>query len=348
MNFLSPRDLRYFLRDILRKLQRPGSNPEKCGRTPISSVVEGHLKNGRAGWRGLVNCGQAPACPVCAYRIAVKQGKKIKLVIDQVESEGGAVGLGTATFPHYLDDALQPLKKVMLKSFTRMMTGPAFLRATEKYGILGWCRSPDYTRGQNGHHPHIHFIYFTRQPLTDAQRVAWEDFLYRRWDRIIYKAIGRHPSVEHGLRLSQGENAGDYINQVTKKGFADELTRSDSKSGRSGNRSIFQIIYDYAESGRAFDKALILEYMAAFRGCRQLTWSKSMKRYRSPEQSDFELVQDEADPPDEIFIRIPARTWIEITRRDPSLPSRMLEVAESLGGAAVTDFLNAYFDGHPP
>ncbi|GAH91707.1 unnamed protein product [marine sediment metagenome] len=136
---------------------------------------------------------------------------------------------------------------------------------------------------------------------------------------------------------------------MTKQGLAEELTGSDRKSGRNGSRSILGIAYDYGKHGLDSDKALILEYFAAMHRSRQLTWSKGFRKlYLPPEQSDIELAQDKDDPQAELICRIPGPVWDEMIRRNPSMPYALLEVAEKSGGLAVAEFLQAFFDSHPP
>ncbi|GAH95538.1 unnamed protein product, partial [marine sediment metagenome] len=327
----------------------PGSNPEKCNKVRIRSDIDLMEKDGNFYLSGFVHCGQIWKCPLCARFVAFRRGKEIQTIIDRVRADRGDVYLLTCTLPHDEGDDLKPLKKAVTKAFGRMLTGPPWKRAKQKYHISGWCRTLEVTHGKNGWHPHIHSLLFTRQPLTDAQRAALQEFLYRRWADYVERSGYRRPTPEHGLTLCHGENAGNYIAKITKQGFAEELTRSDSKAGRNGSRSILQIVDDYGEYGRASDEALIREWFEAMPGSRQLTWSKGFRnRYLPPEQSDFDLAQDKDDPQAELIIRIAGAAWDRLTLQGRHWIPLLLEVAERSGRAGVTAFLNSVLEHIPP
>ncbi|GAI33912.1 unnamed protein product, partial [marine sediment metagenome] len=62
--------------------------------------------------------------------------------------------------------------------------------------------------------------------------------------------------------ISHGESAGNYIAAICKQGLAQEISNAGSKKGRQGSRSIPQIIDDWGEYRRKWDKELLLEWLA--------------------------------------------------------------------------------------
>ncbi len=349
-NKLSDRQLAYYLADILDRFQWPGSNPEKCRRARFQSNLDILKKKDGAVYEfGFIHCGQPWKCPICARQIARRRGKEIQSAIDKCRAAGGQVLLLTGTARHYNRDDLRALKKAVSKAFGRMTSGPPYVRAKKKFGILEYCRTIEVTHGQNGFHPHIHALIFLRQRLTDAQRAALEDFFAERWANIVEHDTDRRPSREHGLTLCDGSNAGNYIAKMTRQGLADELTRSDSKAGRNGSRSFLQVVYDFGEHGRASDEAIIREWFEAMPGTKWITYSRNFKkRYFLPEQSDFDLAQDEDDCQVEKIISIPGPVCDRLTRQGRHWIPALVEVARRSGRAGVTAFLDMLMENLPP
>jgi hypothetical protein len=89
------------------------------------------------------------------------------------------------------------------------------------------------------------------------------------------------------------------------------------------------------------DAELFREYALAFKGARQLTWSRGLKaRFGLDDVDDAELT--EAEPPAEIVAFVHERVVRRLASRK-MLPA-LLEVAEAGGTAAIEAFVMALDD----
>ena len=327
-------------RDTIRSLQRPGSNAQKCGAVRWSDAVQVRLTDGFVWLRGLVHCGRPWACPVCACRIARRRGEELLALIERHRKIDGGVLLMTPTMPHDYGDRLKLTQAVISKSWTKCISGGAWEKIKMELGIQGWCRALEVTHGANGWHPHLHVLFFTARPLTEAQKARLWAFFHKRWSDAIVAAGYRRPSPEHGLCLCDGEGAGEYVTKMTKQGLAQEIGRPDTKKGRAGGRSILQIIEDYRRHHLECDKRLIVEWLASTHGVKQLTWSNGFRkrlaqRYQVAEQLDLDIVQDVKRPADELLGEISGDQWDRLVDFDPSFPRRVVEAAEKSGWPAI-------------
>ena len=337
---LSRKGLRSLLRDTIRSLQRPGSNAQKCGCVRWSEVVQARRTDGFVWLHGLVHCGRPWACPVCACRIARQHGEGLQALIERHRKIDGGVLLMTATMPHDYGDRLKLTQGVIGKSWTKCIAGGAWVKIKKELGIQGWCRALEVTHGGSGWHPHIHVLLFIDQPLPKALRDVLEGFFRKRWDAAVKAAGYRRPSCEHGVRLSDGKGAGEYVTKMTKRGLSQEIGRPDTKKGRAGGRSILQIIEDYRRHRLECDKRLIVEWLASTHGTKQLTWSNGFRkrlaqRYQVAEQLDLDIVRDVRHPADELLGEISGDQWDRLVDFDPSFPRRVVEAAEKSGWPAV-------------
>ncbi|GAH92400.1 unnamed protein product [marine sediment metagenome] len=337
----------------MRKFQK-GVNAQKCGIVPISNTIDIRIKNGHAFSSGLVVCAN-PACPVCAHRIAIKHGEELKIIIAGVVKDGGDVLMGTFTFPHDYGDALAPALKMMSLAYGKIISGRPARRLLKKIGLIASVRVIEVTIGPNGFHPHFHVLYFFDHRLTEAERSLLSDFLYERWADQVVDAGYRQPSPERGLTLSHGENAAHYISKIASEGLADELSKSENKTGRKGSRSFYQLIDDFKKYHRDADARYLAEYSEGLYRKKRQVWSGQNLRnkYLGQVKSDLELAQ-EAEEEEferaETIIKIERPDWSRMIKIDPANEERIYLIAEIRGRAGVIEFLNSIFRGHarPP
>jgi hypothetical protein len=335
------KNLRYNRRNYLKPKQRPNSNPSKCGICRRTQNVSIRMKDKSAYYHGLVNCGNVWACPVCSRRISIERGKEVQEFIQSHRKTGGDVYMITATIPHDQGDRLKPLRQSVSKAWQKTISGRPWIAMKEKIGFVGFVRALEVTHGKNGWHPHLHILIATETILTDTQRADLEEFLSFRWADRIERAGYRRPSREHGLRVSHGENAGNYITKITKQGMAEEISGHMNKSGRNGSRSILQIVDDWHENKSSIDELLIEEWLSGMFGARQLTWSKGLRKlYLKEEQSDYDIVQDENESEDKLFLEIDGKIWDKLMRSDKNNAFHLLCLAEKDGIEGVNNFLN--------
>lgn len=257
-----------------------------------------------AWFTGIVHCGSVWACPVCARKIGEVRREKMQLAIDTAIGRGGGVALLTFTFSHALYHRIDDLLPRLARAMRYLKGGRQFQELKKKYGIYGNVRALEVTRGNNGWHPHVHEIEFFDKPLSDADHEALREELFLIWKSACQKAGLQLPTREHGVDVRRASHAAQYVG---KWGFASEVTRPSSKRGWSG-RTPWQLLEDY-HNGDELAGKLFVEFYEAFKGRRQLYWSKGLNKILDlPEdlsdeaQAELELAREEDKPIDVVQI----------------------------------------------
>jgi hypothetical protein len=295
-------------------------------------------ESGRAYYGGLLTCGSAWTCPVCAEKIARKRQAEVSAMVAAHTAEGGALSFLTLTVPHDQGQPLGELRETLTSAWAAVLGGKGWQTLKARYALIGWVRKLELTHGQRADfHPHLHVLLFFTRRLTDAEHSELEAALFGRWVRAVTRRGLRAPLP--GLCPMVRAYSADVADYLTKVSAVLELTRADLKGGRGGNRSLFQVLRDYAETGRAADAAIWLEYVAGIKGARQLTFSKGLKdRYRVAETTDEELAAAEVGGETIATLNRPAWAFV---RRVPMLRADILRAAERGGVADVLELLDS-------
>jgi hypothetical protein len=164
-------------------------------------------------------------------------------------------------------------------------------------GIIGQIRALEVTHGRkseynNGWHPHYHILQFGGIGVDLAlfepiQMRDWQARLYLVWAKACKCAGSGEPSFKHGLKLDDGSKAAKY---VSKWGLEDEMTKGHTKKAFQGETP-FDFLRSYlADPEDKQALALFKEFAEAFKGKRQLHWSKGLKKHFAiGEKSDEEV-----------------------------------------------------------
>jgi hypothetical protein len=219
------------------------------------------------------------------------------------KAAGGCCNMLTLTCPHQLKDRLADLLKNQAKALNSFWADRHVKAVLVEMGTVGQVRALEPTHGRlseknNGWHPHYHIVLFQGVNVDlsrfDAPQMRdWEVRLYLRWANACKLAGLGMPSLEHGLKLTDGEDAAKY---VTKWGLEDEMTKGHTKKAINGETP-FDFLRAYlADPEDKQALALFKEYAETFRGKRQLHWSKGLKkRFAIGEKSDEQLANEEVD-----------------------------------------------------
>ena len=244
--------------------------------------------NKKSRYKGLVSCGSVWGCPVCAGRKASVRQTELKRALS---NHKGSVWLMTLTMKHHrgedIKDTLDAFKKAV-KRFKQSTVWRSFpqvghVSATE----VTW--NPD-----GGWHPHAHILMFCEDGETDLHPGTWEiEAFSKAWLKALKKE-GREALDKIGLDLKSGESAGNY---VAKWGMDAEMSRNDSKKGRDGSLTPFELLRlsrieglsDEEQSAFGF---LFQSYYEAFKGRSQLTWSPGLKKKLSVDLDESDLKSD--------------------------------------------------------
>jgi len=232
----------------------------------------------KANYTNVMRCANAWGCPVCAAIISEHRKCEVKEAMDWWKKQGGSVLLLTLTVPHYSDTDIKQLKKDLKKAYGKFFKG---IRASqnmfERWQIKHYISCFEITHGTNGFHPHYHVLLFVPYSLGKQSLPGIKQDMYKVWKDCCLKAGLDEPSEKHGLDLQAGNEAGAY---VAKWGLEHEMTKGHIKKGKEGGLTPFDLLQLSFEDELVFGRKpsqLFKEYAAAFKGARQLMWSRGLK-----------------------------------------------------------------------
>lgn len=296
---------RYMLQAASRDLL-PKSITAKCMRVKRSKELVQVWKSKehkKAHYVGLVTCGSVWACPVCAAKISERRRIEVKQAMDAHKAAGGCVNLLTLTCPHQRTDDLVVLLPKQAKALNRFWSDRITKAILAEMGTVGQIRAAEVTHGRlspqnNGWHPHYHIMLFQGVGVDlarfdQAQMMDWQVRLYLQWAKACKAAGLGEPSFTHGLKLDGGDKAEKYM---TKWGLENELTKGHIKKALHGETP-FDLLRAYlSDKADKQAAALFIEYAQAFKGKRQLHWSKGLKkRYQVADKTDDALAAETED-----------------------------------------------------
>jgi hypothetical protein len=187
----------------------------------------------------------------------------------------------------------------MTKAYThKMLSGRTGKDLRLSLNFVGTIRAIEVTYGKNGWHPHLHILVISQ----NRSSLVFQESIWRTaWLRACIKAGLPLPSETHGCTLQNGDAAALY---VSKWGLAQELTKSHLKKGKEKGASPWDLLA--IASGESWDdmpdypsdtaRRLWCTYAAAFKGRRQLCWSKGLKDLLSVvDTTDEELATEDLD-----------------------------------------------------
>lgn len=246
----------------------------------------------QAFYHGLMTCGSVWTCPVCSAKITEQRRQELTQAVSTWRSNGGSLLMVTITLQHSKADELKSLLAALKDSWRRLKSGRVWLRMRERYGLEHYVSSTEVTYGDNGWHPHIHALFFSTLPEQELDKDALQAELTERYTALLAQH-GLYASDYYGIDVRLGDAfAGSY---AAKYGLEHELTKSVSKSGKSG-ASPFGLLELYRDGDKQAG-ALFIEYAKVFFGMRQLSWSHGARKALGlgAEQADDEIASAEPE-----------------------------------------------------
>lgn len=269
----------------------------------------------KANYSNIIRCANAWGCPVCAAIISEHRKCEVKDAMDWWKAQGGSVLLLTLTVPHYSHTDIKQLKKDLKKAYSKFFKGVrASQNMFEKWQIEHYISCFEITHGENGFHPHYHILLFIPYAVGIGSHIGMEQDMYAVWKDCCTKSGLDEPSQKHGLHLQAGDDASNY---VAKWGLEHEMTKGHVKKGKKESRTPFDILRSYDESGDEKEANLFRLYYFAFKGQRQLNWSKGLKKLSSKgqeEKTDQEIV-DDTDNVAELLFKLDIEMWHAVRKQ---------------------------------
>jgi hypothetical protein len=233
----------------------------------------------------------------------------------------------TLTARHGREDDLAQLLDRMKRAKQKWAQHRAYKRL--KVFMIGSVTATEVTGGgAHGWHPHFHVLFVTTGPVDfDELREAWLASL---------RGVGLD-GTGAGWRVQDATEAGRYVG---KWGAAEEVALGAKKKARGG-MSPTQLLAASCDQDDKRAGALWREYSAAFRGRRQLVWSRGLKALAGVgETSDTEAATDQQQEgqQEEGRVNVTADEWSPKRGRGRGAQyrrARLLDAAEVEGEAGV-------------
>ncbi|HVW49901.1 MAG TPA: protein rep [Trinickia sp.] len=282
-----------YVRDITAKyVEQNGVEKLKYQRETEIAVYR-NKDTKQAYFGNLTTCGMVWTCPVCASKISEHRRQELTELIEKHNLNKGFVYMLTLTLPHYKKDNLKDLMDRVKKAMKYLTSHYDYRKILKSIGQVGSVRALEVTWSyKNGWHPHFHILQLTDMELFKDNFTEVKEKIWSIWVKACVEAGLNPPSLKHGVDFQGGQQAGDY---VSKWGVECELTKWHLKSGKN-SFSPFQLLDVYLttedENERKLAYNLFREYQKAFKGFRQLYWSKDLKKkYGLNDLTDDEVME---------------------------------------------------------
>lgn len=189
---------------------------------------------------------------------------------------------------------------------------PRRVGIAEKWGVLGWARVVEVTRGRNGWHPHLHIMVVLEGDQPPEVVEALGRAVLKRWQKALRRK-GFDASDEHGMdiRTSTDEDVMELPKYLVKS-MAMEATGGHAKLGKMGGQTPFQILQMHFDTGSSEHLEAWREWERTSLGRQQMTWSRDLRDMAglAQEQTDEEIAEESFDGEDVLTVDTP--TWRKI------------------------------------
>jgi len=308
----------------------------------------------RAFYSGLLVCGWVWGCPVCASKISERRRVELFEAIRRWMERGGTVFLLTLTIPHHAGEGLEKLLNKLTLARRLMRNRKGWKRIFRRMNLRYWICALEVTVGPNGWHCHTHELLFcllqplgtsnhpsnllsdlpTDLPAKESTAEIFSRQILPLWQSACVSAGLPRPN-EHGVDLRNAECAAGY---ASKWGLECEMTKSHIKKGKEGQRSPWDLLGDFAETGDCDFADWFKEYASAFKGKHQLSWSKGLRADLGigEEKSDQDLVTELREKAVLLGMLSPSE-WALVLKTEAR--AHVLEAAEASGWPGVQELL---------
>lgn len=278
----------------------------------------------KAHFGNVIRCGSVWVCPVCAKKITEKRRSELAIINQRwkngitiyspVEQPKQFIGpprfleehvkgytyLITLTNPHYAQDRLSTLrekqKEAMKKFFSDRKGRYIFDHMLGKrFHITNY----EVTYGSNGWHPHHHILVFSDKYLSIHEFSSLHEVMADHW-RASLAAVGIRKLKEQEKFIACDFQDGTYADQyVGKWGIEHEMTKGHVKKGRE-TFTPFDLLRLSEQDNPIFENKLpsklFQEFAIAFKGARQLMFSRGLKHaFAIKEISDDQIADSTLD-----------------------------------------------------
>jgi len=268
-------------------------------------------------YANLQTCGSIWSCPVCASKITERR----RLELQQgVNNWRGRALLLTLTLQHSVNDSLEVVLLALLNTYSnKLIRGRFWVDLKRDFGLVGTIRTLEVTHGVNGWHPHGHVLLFSEHDKIDFELLHKR--LFEKWEYELH-AIGRYTNKKAFDLQYSNQAVADY---VAKWGLADsggndwnishEMTKNPVKIAKNGGYTPFALLESSAGGNEAHGR-LFQEYFRAFKGKRQLRYSRGLKELLGLADKSDEQICDEKIEQSYLFMVLSREQWRQVLGND--------------------------------
>jgi hypothetical protein len=290
-----------------------------------------------------VICGSVWDCLPCATKISERRRVELQQAINQWQASGGSVHMLTLTFPHYENQKTGPLLEKFGAARRTMRHRKSWKTSAKYMAIAGSINRVEVTYGANGAHIHCHELLFSRHKHLAIDAGC----IFPMWCNACVDSGLDAPSEEHGVKVSTPKEMAEYVSKIGKEAskwtLELEMTKGHIKRGKIDGMTPFDLLRAFRDTGEKAHADKFVEYSKAFKGKRQLTWSRGLRDlFDLGEEKTDEQVASEQDDLAVIFARIDQDTWALI--RKNNLRGQLI-VTCGYGIEAVMDFITLIKEG---
>lgn len=291
---LENRQFRYWLLDRLHSILPSDCRETACHRiSSDSSSVTLNRATGKARYCGVCRCENPWVCPLCAPVIQAARAEQVSSVLKWGHAEGVAFLKLAFTCAHALGDPLADLLDRQVKALRSFKGSRAVRDMLREIGFIGSITSKEATWGPSaGWHPHQH-EYWMCSRVDGVDLDSLKAKLSAQWSRACERQ-GLYANPAFGLflgRMKEDEiKAGAASGYLTKSGTAASyLVKSGtaaaieiaggaykqaSKPHKQGHHAPMELL----AMGERWADELFLEFYHAFKGRKQLVFSRAILR----------------------------------------------------------------------
>ena len=311
----------------------------KCLQVPRKKVVEifQSIEHQKFFYGGLVICGSVWDCLPCTSKVSEKRRGEIEEAISIWESRGGSVHMMTFTFPHYENQKTGPLLKKFSEARIKMKQRRNWIATEKALRIEGTINRVETTYGVNGAHIHCHELFFSKYKYLEIDSGC----IYPMWcSACVDSGLGA-PSEKRGVTVSTPQNMAEYVSKIGKEApkwtIELEMTKGHIKLGKIDGMTPWDLLRAYRDTGDCDYADKFIEYSKAFKGKRQLTWSRGLFKTifgkTRKEKTDLEYATEQVEDA-MLFHMLSIEDWSYI--RKYNMRGQLIEVCKHGKDALLT------------